>query len=155
MTNPLNKNVHRGGRRSCRRGSALLEAFFAVFVLMSLSFGCVEFGYFLFVKHSMQGAAREGARAGIVPNATNADVSTAVLNSLTAAGLDDSSYSLTTEVLNSSGQVIGSDVATAASGNGVRVNVQCAWGAVGVSPLGVIPSSKPVKGVTVMRKEGT
>ena len=38
-------------------------------------------------RNTLQGAAREGARASIPPGATNTDVTTAVNNALGAAGL--------------------------------------------------------------------
>src|SRR5688500_6814462 len=126
-----------------RRGNAVLEVALTLPVVLALSFGCVEFGYFFFVKNSIQGAAREGARASITPTATNTDVNTAVSNSMTAAGLQSSGYTVVTSPSNVSGL---------SSGTAITVTVQCTWGAVGVRPLGLIGTSKPVKGVTVMRK---
>ena len=75
-----------------RRGNAVMEAALVLPILLSLSFGTVEYGYFFYVKHSLQGAAREGARAAIVPTATNADVTTAVNAAMSAAGLSGIGY---------------------------------------------------------------
>ena len=75
-------------RRNRQRGNAVLEtSLVLMFVLFPLTFGMVEFGYFFYVKHSLQGAAREGARAAIVPTAVNSEVTTAVNAAMSAAGL--------------------------------------------------------------------
>jgi Flp pilus assembly protein TadG len=132
------------------RGSSVLDMALVLPILLALSFGTVEFGYYLFVKHNMQAAAREGARAAIVPSAVQSDVTTAVANVMSAAGLSASGY--TTTVTDTSGNAI--NVSTATAGTAIKVTVQCTWGTVGVRPLGVISSTKAVIGTTVMRKEG-
>lgn len=136
--------------RRRRPGSSVLDMALVLPILLSLSFGTVEFGYYLFVKHNMQAAAREGARAAIVPSAVTGDVTSAVANVMAAAGLTGSGY--TTSITDTSGNTI--NVSTAAAGTAIKVTVQCSWGTVGVRPLGVISSSKLVVGTTVMRKEG-
>ena len=86
---------------SRRRGSAVMDAALVFPVLLLLTFGCVEFGHFFFIKHTMQGAAREGARAAITPGATNGDVTSAVQVAMNAAGLSSSGYSV--QVLDGAG----------------------------------------------------
>jgi len=136
--------------RHRRPGSSVLDMALVLPILLALSFGTVEFGYYLFVKHNMQAAAREGARAAIVPSAVTSDVTSAVANVMSAAGLTGSGY--TTTITDTSGNAI--NVSTAAAGTAIKVTVQCTWGTVGVRPLGVISSTKVVVGTTVMRKEG-
>jgi Flp pilus assembly protein TadG len=131
--------------RKKRRGNAVLEAALVLPIILSLSFGGVEFGYYMFVKNTMQGAAREGARAAISSGATNTDVNTAVAGVMSAAGFNSSQYTVTTTP---------STISTATTGTAVTVSVSASWGTVGVRPLGVISSTKNVTGVTVMRKEG-
>jgi Flp pilus assembly protein TadG len=131
-------------RVRCRRGNAVIEAVLVIPILLLLAFGTVEFGHFFFIKHSLQGAAREGARASIVSGATNADVNSAVSTSMTAAGLQASGYTVTTNPASIDG---------VASGTNISVTVQCNWGTVGVRPMAMVSASKIVKGVTVMRKE--
>jgi Flp pilus assembly protein TadG len=134
-----------------RRGNALLDAALVLPILLSLTFGTVEYGYFFFVKHSLQGAAREGCRAAIVPTADNTAVTQAIAAALRASGLNsssttlDSKYTLTLTPANVSGL---------AAGASVTVQVDATWGQVGVRPLGLIGSNKVVRGTTVMRKEG-
>ena len=71
-------NINRFRQILRPRGSAVLDAALVFPILLSLTFGTIEYGYYFYVKHSLQGAAREGARAAITPSATNSDVTTAV-----------------------------------------------------------------------------
>ena len=128
-----------GGKR---RGGAVLETAIVLPVLLSLAFGTVEFGYYFFVKNTLQGAAREGARAAIISTAVNGDVTTAVANVMGAAGI--ASYTVATTPASISG---------VASGTSITVTVTCTWSNVGVRPLGLIPANKSVVGTAVMRRE--
>lgn len=128
-----------------RRGNTVLEAALVIPVLLLLAFGTVEFGHYFYVRNNMQGAAREGVRAAIPAGATNSDVTTAVQNSLTAAGLQGSGYTVTITPSNVSGQ---------AAGTNITVSVQCTWGTVGLRPMQLISANKLVRGQAVMRKEG-
>jgi Flp pilus assembly protein TadG len=141
-TNPTLRTANR------RKGAALLETALALLVLIPLTLGMIEFSYFFFAKHSIQGAAREGARAAILPDATNSKVTTAVQNAMTMAGLNNSGYTVTLSP---------SNVASAAAGTQISVTVQCNWSTLWTVPVGVWspkPSGGKVTGVTVMRKEG-
>ena len=138
-------------RPNARRGNALLDAALVLPILLSLTFGTVEYGYFFFVKHSLQGAVREGCRAAIVPTADNTAVTNAIAASLKAAGLNssttilDAKYTLT---------VTPPSVSGLSAGTSVTVQLDTTWSQVGVRPLGLIGSAKIVRGITVMRKEG-
>jgi Flp pilus assembly protein TadG len=48
------------------KGMALVETSIVIMVLFMLVFGIIEMGLFLFDKHILTNASREGARAGIV-----------------------------------------------------------------------------------------
>ena len=145
MKNQFQTNIRSSRRRW--RGSAVLDAALVFPILLSLTFGTVEYGYYFYVKHSLQGAAREGARAAITPTAAQSDVTTAVTNALTAAGLQNSGYVTSTSP---------ASVGSLTAGTSITVTVTCTWGTVGAGfrPLGLIGSTKQVKGITVMRKEG-
>ncbi len=134
-----------------RRGSAVMDAALVFPVLISLTFGSIEFGHFFFLKHTMQGAAREGARAAITPSATTADVNTAVAASMTAAGFTAAQY---TVAIRNPADTVTVDPSTATAGTSILVKVNASWGTVGIRPLGLIGSGKQVSGQTVMRKEG-
>src|SRR3954471_13314492 len=80
-------------RRSSRlRGNAVLDLALVMPVLLALTFGAMEYGYALYLKHTLQGAAREGARAAVVSGATAADVQAAVDNAMSAAGFAPAKY---------------------------------------------------------------
>ena len=135
---------------SRRRGMAVLDMSLCLGVLLSLAFGTVEFGHFFYLKNTLQGAAREGARAAIIPGSTNATVTTAVAGVLNAAGFNssattlDANYTLTTTPATISG---------VAAGTNVTVQISCPWGTEGLRPLGLIGSNKVVAGIAVMRHE--
>jgi hypothetical protein len=102
----------------------------------------------------VQAAAREGARAAVVASATNQEVTDAVANVMSSAGLSNTGYSVA--VTDTAGNTV--TVGNVAAGNSLKVTVQCTWGSVGVHPLpevlGGLSPTKIVKGATVMRKEG-
>lgn len=116
-------------------------------VLLALVFGGVEFGYYFFVKHAIQTAAREGDRTAVLKGSTNASVNTAVANAMNIAGLSGSGYTVTT---------FPGDITTAASGSEITVTVSCKWGVVGQAfrPLALIGSNKAMTVSVVMLKEG-
>lgn len=132
-----------------RAGATILELALTLTILLSLSFGTVEFGHFFFLKNTIQAAAREGARAGIPPSTSNADVQAAVNASLNAAGMNTAQF--TTEV-RVNGVV--ANASTAMAGQRVEVRVTANWGTVGLRPLGIISNSKTVLGAASMRREG-
>ena len=149
-----------GSNARNRRGSAVLEAALVFPILLGLTFGAIEYGYYFFVKNTLQGAAREGCRAGIVLNNTYNDIDDAVAGYLKAAGLNssattlDSKWTLTVE--SPSGTTITS-LSGVSAGSALYVTVKGnSWGTVGSGfrPMNLISSSKSVTGVSVMRKEG-
>jgi Flp pilus assembly protein TadG len=142
----------RNSRR--RRGAALVELAFSLMVLLALTLGVAEYGFAFFVKHNMQAAAREGARAAIVPGATAQQVTDAVTVMMKTAKLDQAGFAVV--VTDSAGKAV--DVSKATPGTLIRVEVRCTWEGVGVHALptamGGIDPKKVLSAVTVMRKEG-
>jgi Flp pilus assembly protein TadG len=141
-----------------RRGSAVMEASLVLPVLVVLTMGAMEFGYFFYVKHTLQGAAREGARAAITPGASSTDVNTAVNAAMKAAGFDIAAKPglYTTSILSSDGSST-VNPSSATAGTGIQVRVSATWGTIGVNPLGSaspLGPTRSVAGQTVMRKEG-
>jgi Flp pilus assembly protein TadG len=132
-----------------RPGATILEMALTLGILLMLTFGTVEFGYFFFIKNTVQGAAREGARAAITPTASNTDVTASVNASLQAAGLRPADFTTTVKVAG-----VVANCNTALAGQAIEVSVQSTWGTVGLRPLGLIGSTKNVLGAATMRKEG-
>jgi len=160
----------RGGN-SRRSGTATLELALTLSLLFLVSFGMVEFGGCFYVKNNMEGAAREGCRAGIVTGATTTACNTAVLNQLEVAGVipsgasataSGSSYNLThsgttyyTVTYEDNGTAV-SDVSTVVVGDTLTTQITCVWGTVGSSYriLALMPATKVITCASAMRKEG-
>jgi len=132
------------------RGASVLEMALVLPILLMLSFGIVDYGYFFYVKNTVQGAAQAGARAAIPASATNSDVTNLINNMMTASGLQNSGYSVTLSP---------SDVSTASAGSSITVTVTVSWANVGLhalsSSMGGISNSKQIVGTAVMRKESS
>jgi Flp pilus assembly protein TadG len=139
------------GRRRFRSGNAVLDMALVMPLLIGLTFGAVEYGYALYIKHSLQSAAREGARAAIVAGATAANVQQAVDDSMAAAGFAQSKYTRPPTISPANWPA-------AAAGTTITVSVTTSWGTAGISVLptylGGISSGKTLTGATTMRKEG-
>jgi len=149
MTRNTRKNLmlrRRGG------GNTLVEMMLLLPILLGLSFGAVEYGYAMYIKHTLQGAAREGARASIVSGATAAEVQTAVDGAMLAAGFGQTKYTRPCTISPA-------NWTTANMGTAITVTVSGQWGTIGFSALptylGGIPTTKVISGSTTMRKEAT
>jgi Flp pilus assembly protein TadG len=115
-------------RSDHRRGGAMVEAVLVLSILVMLSMGGAEFGFAFYLKHALQAAASVGVRTAILPTSSDAAVQSAVAAEMTSEGLQNISYTLTTNP---------SSVTACPTGTFVTVTVTCTWGNVGVSPLPV------------------
>ncbi|TWT48678.1 TadE/TadG family type IV pilus assembly protein [Botrimarina hoheduenensis] len=70
-----------------RRGTATVEFAFSASITFFLFLAMIEVGRFHVVRHSMDQAVYMGARTGIVPGATTAQVEQIVADRLRAAGV--------------------------------------------------------------------
>jgi len=138
-------------RVRARSGNAILDMALVLPLLIGLTFGAVEYGYALYIKHSLQAAAREGARAAIVSGATATDVQNAVDSSMLAAGFAQTKYTRPPTITPAAWT-------TSAAGTTITVSVTTTWGTAGISVLpsylGGISATKTLTGATTMRKEG-
>ena len=161
-------SIHKKNRgvRSHRSGTATLELALTLSLLFLVSFGMVEFGGCFYIKNNMEGAAREGCRAGIVTGATTTACNNAVENQLQQAGLVPSGTTATT---GSSSYAIGhytvtymdngstvTDISTVAVGDTLTTQITATWGTVGTDYriLGLMPTTKVITCASAMRKEG-
>ena len=165
---------HKGSKHSStrnglkrRRGGSVLEMAIVMTLLGYIIWGMVEFAYFFFVKNTMEGAAREGCRAGIVTGATNSACNTAVANQLQAANLVSTSvtpsgsgpYTIgnyTVEYDDSTSGTKNVNVANITVGDTLTVTVTFTWGSVNQAfrPAQFISSTKQVLTASSMRVEG-
>jgi Flp pilus assembly protein TadG len=145
MSRKMEGKIRRLLRRP-RRGSEVLEAALVFPILLALAFGTVEFGYYFYVEHNLESAAREGARAAI-PAGLNAaqradEVEAAVDRVMTASGYQPSDYEI--------------DVTDPFDTYYIQVKVKMHWSNVneGLKPMRMIqPKNDLVEGVATMRLE--
>jgi Flp pilus assembly protein TadG len=86
-------NARRAGRRPRRNGLATVEMALLLPILLVLTFAAIEYGWMFFKQQQITNAAREAARLGATPNATNATVTARVTQLMSDAGI--SQYTLT------------------------------------------------------------
>jgi Flp pilus assembly protein TadG len=146
--------------RRRRSGSELLELGLVAFpILLTFVFGIVEFGTWFYVEHTMQAAAREGARAGCVmadrdqaETAAN-DAIDRVFNSSKLSQLNGFSIDEPAVDFEATGE-------TDSQGNAIKyctVTVKTTWDRVpdGLRPMLMIrnPEQRELKGFAAMRVE--
>jgi Flp pilus assembly protein TadG len=137
-----------------RSANTMIEMVLMMPIFLGLAFGAVEYGYAMYIKHMLQGASREGARAAIVAGASVTDVQKAVDDAMAAGGFASNKYRPTT--------ITPANWSTSGLGTTVTVTTSAQWGTIGISALpdtllGIqvaIPKTKIISASTVMRKEG-
>lgn len=127
----------------------LLEAAIILPVLLMVVFGAIEFGYAVYVKHSLHGAACAGVRAGIVPGSTNADVRAAVNEAMARGGLGEATFTI--EIRNAATDSAAS-VESLAEGDAVLVVISAPWSQYSAISSGYL--SGDLTGRAIMRREG-
>jgi Flp pilus assembly protein TadG len=154
------------GRLIRRRGGAVLELALTLSILFSICYGLIECGYYFYVKNTMEGAAREGCRAGIVTGGTTAACNSAVENQLQAAGLvpngttasgSGATYTIGNyTVYYEDNGAAATSVASIPTGDTLTVQITATWGTVGAGfrPAAIIGSSKTITTASAMRVEG-
>src|ERR1700722_1306554 len=82
------------GRRP-RFGNSILELSLAMPVMLSMGFGLIEFGQYFFIHHAFESATRDAVRVAGQANATQAQVTAVLTNTLAQAKVTYSSSWLT------------------------------------------------------------
>jgi Flp pilus assembly protein TadG len=138
-------------RKPRRKGAALLEMLLVLPILLMLSLGVVDYGYYLYLKNTFQSAAEAGARAAVPYAASNSSVTGTngiVTQMMTAGGFPAASYTVTLSP---------SNVSSLSAGTQITVTISALWGNVGTHALGSsfggMSNSKTVVGTAVMQKE--
>jgi Flp pilus assembly protein TadG len=130
----------------------MVEMVLVAVILFYLCFGMIEFGYCFYVENTMEGAAREGCRAAIVNGAAYSDITTALNNALSTAGLPSTGYSLTVQ---DNGSTVTSSSFAGNAGDTISVKITWTWGVIGAgfSPLQLMPKAKVISATCVMIKD--
>lgn len=129
-------------RASRRRGAVLVETALVIILLIALCFGVMEYGHYVYTRHTLESACMRAARHGILRDSTLQEVEDRIESEMAVAGFDPSEF--TTDI---SGH--GDDTTT-----DITVAIECVWGTVGVRPLGLIDDESVVRASVTMRKEG-
>ena len=145
------RNANLNPAHRSRSGAVLFEMAIVLPLLLSLTFGACEWGYFIFAKNALQGAAREGARAAIVTGGTASAVQTAVDTAMLNSGFAQSKYTRPPTITDQNGVTI--NFATVTSGTPIIVTVSSTWGTIGFTPSLTISSGKAMSAAVTMRKE--
>jgi Flp pilus assembly protein TadG len=171
LKNQLNSNR----KLARRRGGAVLEMAITGVLLCMITFGAVEGGWYFYCKNIMQGACREGVRAGIVPPSTGtgtAAVMAAIAKELNIAGLCSTTsytgtnpytlgnFTVTFQRDSNAGTVSNyasppTSSAVSETGDGFIVQVTATWSVIGsvFRPMQLIPGTKTVTASAMMRME--
>ena len=115
--------------RARRRGAALLEFVLVLPLLLAITFGTIEYGYAMYVKNTLQGAAREAARQAVVRDATTAEAQAAARQFMLHAfpSMNENDFTVTFDPPN---------IASADSGDTISATVRApTWQSFGVQPL--------------------
>jgi Flp pilus assembly protein TadG len=134
-------NLKRGGRRA----TALVEMALALLLLMLLTMGAVEYGWFFLKQQQITNAARQAARIASTADATNATVTSQVTTLMSSYGMGSSGYTTT---------LTPSDVSTAARGSSVSVKISVTYSKVTITNFSLLPMPATVSATVAMAKEG-
>ncbi len=130
--------------RRSERGAAVVEFAVVLPILLSFLFGIMEFGRIMMVSHTLNNAARAGARIAVLPGADNASVLNAINQELSGCGLSLDEYELSP-----------SDISGADRDDPITVTVRINYESIGLV-TGFFPmfNDTQLEGTVVMRKEG-
>jgi Flp pilus assembly protein TadG len=130
----------RGAKR--RRGTAVVEFAVVLPLFFLLIFGMIEFGRMVMVQQVLTNSAREGARVGVLDGSTKSKVDAAVNNYLTAAGIS-----------NSTTTVSPNPPSSATSSGAVTVTVSVPFNSVSWLPSPLYLGGKTMSFSAAMRRE--
>jgi Flp pilus assembly protein TadG len=119
-----------------------VEAALLFTLLLTLTFATIEYSWFLLKRQEITNAARSGARIGIRPGVTNAEVQAQVAALMDAAGI--SGYQLT----------ISPDVSLASPGDSVQVAITVAYSDIELGGPAFVPIPDELHASVSMAKEG-
>jgi Flp pilus assembly protein TadG len=122
---PTSSTARSGNRRW---GAAVVEFAVVALPFFIIVVGLVEVGRALMVQHLLLAAARQGARVGIVPPNGNTEISTAVGNVMTPAGITSDKITVTVN----DGTA---DASTATTGQEITVQVYVPVGSISWLPF--------------------
>lgn len=128
-----------------KRGVSAVEVALLMPLVLIVLFALLEYGWMFLKAHQIQAAARHGARVGAVEAASSADITAAVAQIMTDAGLGGSGYVVT---------IAPSEAASAPVGTIVSVTVSVPYTNIELIGMPFLPAPADLAGATSMAKEG-
>lgn len=127
-----------------KSGLATVEAAIVLTLLMMFTFGVMEYGWMFFRIQQVTNAAQIGARAAILPDATNVGAQARIDSTMTDWGLGASGYTVT----------FSSDTTTLDVGQLISVEVSVNYANIDLLGMSLIPTPAVLQSSTTMAKEG-
>ncbi len=135
------------GRRPRRSGASAVEFALIAPFLVTLILGMIEFGRVMMVEQILVNAAREGARAAVLPGSSASNARTVVTNYLSSSSITLS---------NPTSQVsVSPDPSTSTPGTAITVTITVPFNNLSWLPFSVFMGGKSLSGSAVMRLEST
>jgi Flp pilus assembly protein TadG len=133
-------------RRKGGRATALVEMTLALLLLMLLTMGAVEYGWFFLKQQQITNAARQAARVASTIDATNTTVNAQITTLMSAYGMGSTGYTTT---------LTPTDVTTATRGQSVSVKIAVTYSKITVTNFSLLPLPTTVSATVAMAKEGS
>jgi Flp pilus assembly protein TadG len=140
IANTRSRRILRRG--NCRSGAEVIELALLMLPLLWLTFGAIDYGWYFYLQHNLEGAAREGARVGIIQGNSDADIQAAVDTFMKNSGFSNSADYTVSETTAASRDGLATDLTVV-----VKMNYQ----SMGIPPAKVYKTS--VDAAATMRKE--
>jgi len=129
--------------RKRRSGIAAIEMALLLPLLLTLVFGMIEYGSLFWRAQQVANAARNGARRGIMAGATASNVTTAVDQTMLAAGMGTTNYTVVQSPANP---------ASLASGGAFTVTVTVPYVDIKLTGFPVPTPTQVVRSVTMAKE---
>jgi len=123
-------------------GTAVIEAAIIFPLLLLLTLGVIEYGWLFLKAQQITNTARQAARIAVRPDATDAEILTAVENMMNSAGLPTYNVTITSDEIPDRRPAIT-----------VQIEVQCADIILIDAPL-FLPTPTQLRGTVTMAREG-
>ncbi|HEY8749613.1 MAG TPA: TadE family protein [Tepidisphaeraceae bacterium] len=129
-----------------RRATALVEMALALLLLMLLTMGAVEYGWFFLKQQQITNAARQAARVACTADATNLTVKATVDSLMSSYGMGSTGYTQPYSPTN---------VSSAKIGDSVSVTVSVTYSKITITNFKLLPMPTTVSATVAMVKEGS
>ena len=130
-------------RASRRRGAVLVETAIVIMLLILLCFGIMEYGHYVYTRHTLESACQRAVRRGIIADSTFDEVNDEAIAQMAAAGFGPADFAI--EILGHGDDTV----------SNLSVSIECDWGNVGIRPLGLISADSVIRANATMRKEAS